>query len=199
MWIIVCYFCFWGLGIIIFIKVCQKHGRLHLCMQLRKLYVQFSKRIFPNKAWLNVAWEAIHSVTLLFSTDVISAESVDICSTNRAIRLCSALVKSMSCISSQYMKKQFAITFLVILVSAEPFQNDILCKHNGCMAYHCTITTALEFRTQFQERFWCLEKAFNWPAVPISTHNFCVIKWGIRAQKIETFQKAKQVFNLKNQ
>lgn len=95
---------FFGLGIIIFIKVCQKHGRLHLCMQLRKLYVQFSKQIFPNKAWLNVAWEAIHSVTLLFSTDVISAESVDICSTNRTIRLCSALVKSMSCISSQYMK-----------------------------------------------------------------------------------------------
>jgi len=41
---------FFGLGIIIFIKVCQKHGRLHLCMQLRKLYVQFSKQIFPNKA-----------------------------------------------------------------------------------------------------------------------------------------------------
>lgn len=35
---------FW-LGIIIFIKVCQKHGRLHLCMQLRKLYV-FGRCIF---------------------------------------------------------------------------------------------------------------------------------------------------------
>lgn len=44
---------------------------------------------------MDAAWEAIHSVTLLFSTDVISAESVDICSTNRAIRLCSTLVKSM--------------------------------------------------------------------------------------------------------
>ena len=84
-------------------------------------------------------------------------------------------------------EKQFTICFFVILVPTEPFQNDISCKYNGCMAYHCTITTALEFRTQFQERFWCLEKAFNWPAVPVNTHNFCVFKWSICAQKIEAF------------
>ena len=72
---------------------------------------QLSQQIFPNKAWINAVWEAIHSVTLLFSTDVISAESVDICSTNRAIRLCSALVKSMSWISSQYMKNSSPYVF----------------------------------------------------------------------------------------
>ena len=76
---------------------------------------------------------------------------------------------------------------LIYVPQTEPFQNDISCKYNGCMAYNCTITTALEFRTQFQERFWCLEKAFNWPAVPVNTHNFCVFKWSIRAQKIEAF------------
>ena len=84
-------------------------------------FTQLSQQILPSKAWINPAWDAIHSVTLLFRTDVISAESVDICSTNRAIRLCSALVKSMSWISLQYMKNST----------------------------------------------WKLEKAFNWPAVPI--------------------------------
>ena len=68
------------------------------------LITQLSQQILSSKACINLACDAIHSVTLLFSTDVISAESVDICSTNRAIRLCSALVKSMFWISSQYMK-----------------------------------------------------------------------------------------------
>ncbi|WP_418118178.1 hypothetical protein [Blautia wexlerae] len=43
--------------------------------------------------------------------DVISADNVKMCSTNRAIRLCSELVKSMSWISSQKMKNNSPYVF----------------------------------------------------------------------------------------
>ena len=75
------------------ITIYFKDGKKSICTvtndTLNK-FTQLSQQILPSKAWINPAWDAIHSVTLLFRTDVISAESVDICSTNRAIRLCSA-------------------------------------------------------------------------------------------------------------
>ena len=45
---------------------------------------------------LRLAWDVIHSVTLLFIKDVISADKVEMCPTSKVIRLWSAFVKSMS-------------------------------------------------------------------------------------------------------
>ena len=75
------------------------------------IVTQLSQLISLNKAWINVAWDAIHSLTLHFIIDVISADNVKMCSTNRAIRLCSALVRSMSWISSQNMKNNSPYVF----------------------------------------------------------------------------------------
>ena len=55
-------------------------------------------------------------------------------------------------------EKQFTITFVAILVSADPFQNDISCKYNGCMAYHCTGNRLLPGRI----RTWILCYAQGW-------------------------------------
>ena len=57
---------------------------------------QLSQLISANNACINLACEAIQSVTLLFMQAVISADSIEICSTNRAIRLWRASVSSMS-------------------------------------------------------------------------------------------------------
>ena len=75
------------------------------------IVTQLSQLISLNKAWINVAWDAIYSLTLHFIIDVISADNVKMCSTNRAIRLCSALVRSMSWISSQNMKNNSPYVF----------------------------------------------------------------------------------------
>ena len=75
------------------------------------IVTQLSQLISLNKAWIKVAWDAIHSLTLHFIIDVISADNVKMCSTNRAIRLCSALVRSMSWISSQNMKNNSPYVF----------------------------------------------------------------------------------------
>ena len=75
------------------------------------IVTQLSQLISLNKAWINVAWDAIHSLTLHFIIDVISADNVKMCSTNRAIRLRSALVRSMSWISSQNMKNNSPYVF----------------------------------------------------------------------------------------
>ena len=68
------------------------------------LFTQLSQLISANNACINLACEAIQSVTLLFMQAVISADSVEICSTNRAIRLWRASVNSISWMSSQNMK-----------------------------------------------------------------------------------------------
>ena len=75
------------------------------------IVTQLSQLISLNKAWINVVWDAIHSLTLHFIIDVISADNVKMCSTNRAIRLRSALVRSMSWISSQNMKNNSPYVF----------------------------------------------------------------------------------------
>lgn len=75
------------------------------------IVTQLSQLISLNKAWINVAWDAIYSLTLHFIIDVISADNVKMCSTNRAIRLRSALVRSMSWISSQNMKNNSPYVF----------------------------------------------------------------------------------------
>ena len=61
-----------------------------------KEITQLFQVISANNACINLICEAIQSITLLFMQAVISTDSIEICSTNRAIRLWRASVSFMS-------------------------------------------------------------------------------------------------------